>query len=116
MTIGTRIYTWLKGELVGQDAFGNRYYRERGVKGRQARRWVLYKGMAEPSKVPAEWHGWLHYTVDDVDTTAGQPSYSWEKPHKANLSGTEAAYVPPGHIQRGGKRYDTESDYQSWQP
>lgn len=116
MTIGTRIYTWLKGELVGQDAYGNRYYQERGTKGKTGKRWVLYKGMPEPTKVPAEWHSWLHYIADSPEQVAQYPSYEWEKPHKANMSGTEAAYVPPGHIKRGGRRYDTESDYQSWQP
>jgi NADH:ubiquinone oxidoreductase subunit len=30
MTLGTRLLTWLRGELVGTDSFGNRYYREKG--------------------------------------------------------------------------------------
>lgn len=113
MTIGTRLYTLFKGEFVGQDAYGNRYYRARG---NANKRWVLFKGMAEPTKVPADWHRWLHYTTDQTPEEANYPSYSWEKPHQANLTGTEAAYVPPGHPDRGGKRYDTESDYQAWQP
>ena len=29
MTIGTRLMTWLRGELVGRDSFGNRYYRDK---------------------------------------------------------------------------------------
>ena len=28
--LGTRIYTWLRGEAVGGDGAGNRYYREKG--------------------------------------------------------------------------------------
>jgi len=32
MTFGTRLLTWFRGELVGVDSFGNRYYRERGSK------------------------------------------------------------------------------------
>jgi len=29
-TIGTRFHTWRKGERVGEDEFGNVYYRTRG--------------------------------------------------------------------------------------
>lgn len=29
--LGTRLYTWLRGELVGTDRTGNRYYRERAA-------------------------------------------------------------------------------------
>jgi hypothetical protein len=32
MTLGTRLLTWLRGELVGTDSDGNRYYRECGEK------------------------------------------------------------------------------------
>ena len=75
MTIGTRLYTWLKGERVGEDVFGNRYYRERGAGARgRPRRWVMYKGMPEASKVPPEWHAWLHWIVDTPPTeTTSEP-------------------------------------------
>ena len=32
------------------------------------RRWVIYNGYAEASKVPPDWHGWLHYTFDEPPT------------------------------------------------
>ena len=72
MTIGTLLFTWWKGERVGTDEFGNRYYREKpgrqlrpgGGRDSRERRWVLYKGEAEASKVPPEWHAWLHHTVN----------------------------------------------------
>ena len=44
MNIGTVIYTWLRGELVGTDEFGNRYYRNRRKRRGKEQRWVLYKG------------------------------------------------------------------------
>ena len=31
-TFGTRLLTWLRGELVGTDAYGNAYYRLKGDK------------------------------------------------------------------------------------
>ena len=34
MTIATRLYTWLRGKLVGSDQFGNQYYREKEAEGR----------------------------------------------------------------------------------
>jgi len=31
-TFGTQLWTWLYGEFVGEDEFGNRYFRTRGGK------------------------------------------------------------------------------------
>ncbi len=47
-TIGTRLFTWRKGERVGEDGLGNIYYRERNGQAR----WVIYRTLAEPSQVP----------------------------------------------------------------
>jgi NADH:ubiquinone oxidoreductase subunit len=117
MTIGTRLYTWLKGEVVGSDAFGNRYYRERAVTdGRRAKRWVLYNGEAEASKVPPEWHAWLHRTVDQVPVDTGRPHRPWQKEHVPNLTGTPLVYRPPGHVLQGGKRDKATGDYEPWKP
>lgn len=115
MTIGTRIFTWAKGQLIGTDSAGNRYFTERkGVPGRRQRRWVLFRGKAEASKVPPEWHAWLHYTVDHP--LAASPDKPWIKPHEPNETGTQAAYLPPGHDRRGGVRPPATGDYEAWQP
>ncbi len=121
MSIGTRLYTWLRGELVGADAFGNRYYRERdGVRrdvgglDRQ-RRWVIYRGEPEASKVPPEWHAWLHHTTDEPPLGA-RPRRPWLKEHVPNLTGTPYAYRPPGHEFRGGQRAKATGDYEPWRP
>ncbi|MCE3232530.1 MAG: dehydrogenase [Rickettsiaceae bacterium] len=113
MTIGTRIFTALRGDLVGQDEFGNRYYQDKKVDNSgKKKRWVMFKGLAEPSKVPAEWHGWLHYTTDEVL----KKKYDWQKQHTPNLSGTKLAYFPAGHKKKGGVRSKATGDYQAWQP
>ena len=112
MTITTRIYTRLFGESVGTDPFGNRYFRRKAAKGGREKRWVVYNGKAEPSKVPAEWHGWLHYTPSERTSHR----HAWEKEHLPNLTGTAGAYVPPGHLLRGGQRDASTSDYESWKP
>ena len=117
MTITTRLYTLFHGKPVGSDAFGNRYYKEkRPAKNRRQKRWVIYNGMAEPSKVPAEWHGWLHYTFDTPPDARDIPHYDWEKPHLPNLTGTPNAYAPPGHLLRGAHREPTTADYEAWKP
>lgn len=115
MTIGTMLFTWAKGKQVGTDAQGNRYYIERKArKGYKARRWVIYNGQQEASRVPAEWHAWLHYTVDEPLTPATDKP--WVKEHQANLTGTPGAYFPAGHDRRGGERQRATGDYEAWQP
>jgi NADH:ubiquinone oxidoreductase subunit len=124
MTIGTRIFTLFKGEFVGKDQFGNRYYRERGrralVKGggmrSRERRWVIYKGIAEASRVPPEWHGWLHHTVQNPPAPGSGRRYPWQKQHLPNLTGTPYAYRPEGSLLRGGRRAKATGDYEAWTP
>ncbi len=115
-TLVTTLQTWFSGRRIGTDVFGNKYYesRKKTSHGRK-RRWVVYQGIAEPSKVPGEWHGWLHYTHDNVPDSAATKR-GWQKEHLPNLTGTTLAYVPPGHVTRGGKRDKSASDYQAWVP
>ncbi len=117
MTIGTRLFTWARGKLVGTDSQGNRYYVEnRPGRGRmgKARRWVIYNGVAEASRVPPEWHAWLHYTVDEP--LAPATDKPWVKEHQPNMTGTAQAYFPAGHDRRGGERPAATGDYEPWQP
>lgn len=117
MKLGTLFQTWMVGEQVGTDEFGNRYFQSRGKKlqGRQ-RRWVLYKGKDEASTVPPEWHAWLHHTAVDPLTENAAQAKSWQKPHQGNTTGSAKAYRPAGHDLSGGKRAEATGDYQPWQP
>lgn len=116
-TLGTLLYTLFKGARVGTDEFGNRYYRSRGARlhGRE-RRWVIYKGANEASKVPPEWHAWLHHTVDQPLTQFAAEARPWQQPHLANPTGTADAYRPSGHDIQGGHRQATTADYEPWRP
>jgi NADH:ubiquinone oxidoreductase subunit len=103
---------------VGTDNLGNKYYRAKPRKGyKRERRWVIYRGEPEASMVPPEWHGWLHHQNDTVPDSS-QQSYRrvWQKPHQPNLTGTNQAYRPPGHILKGGQRDKATGDYEAWKP
>lgn len=106
-----------RSDFIGTDDFGNRYFQDRkaSVSGRH-RRYVLYKGIAEPSKVPAEWHGWLHYTFDEPPTEDPLPRQAWETDHKPNMTGTIFAERPKGTLREGGERAAAASDYEAWSP
>ena len=95
-TLGTQLFTARKGVRVGADDGGNTFFQTRDGK----RRWVIFNGEMEASRVSPDWHGWLH-----------KP---WEKPHQENLTGTGAAYAPPGSIRRADPV--ARADYEAWQP
>ena len=111
------LFTAMKrGEKVGEDSCGNIYYRAKPRKGyKRDRRWVMYDGAPEASKVPPEWHGWLHHQTNDIPS---EESFRrpWQKPHQPNMTGTNQAYRPPGHVLEGGKRDKATGDYEAWKP
>lgn len=116
--IQIRFLTWRRGELVGTDRFGNKYYRAKNDRrGMRERRWVIYNGEPEASKVPPEWHAWLHHSAKEP-LPEGQSPYhkAWQQEWKPNPSGSAQAYRPPGHVLQGGKRVRATGDYEPWTP
>ncbi len=109
-TLGTQLFTARHGVKVGEDDQGNVYYTNRDGK----RRWVIYNGEAEASRVPADWHGWLHHSWDEPPTKAPLTHKVWELPHQENLTGTVGAYAPAGSIRRAAPVQ--RRDYEAWQP
>lgn len=109
-TIGTQIFTWRNGIRVGEDDQGNIFYRNKDG----SRRWVIYNGEAEASRVSPDWHGWLHHTWDETPDRAPLKHKAWEKPHQENLTGTPLAYVPSGSLLRPEPAQ--RRDYEAWQP
>ncbi|MEZ5848267.1 MAG: NADH:ubiquinone oxidoreductase subunit NDUFA12 [Geminicoccaceae bacterium] len=118
--LGTHLLTTRKGVRVGEDEYGNVYYRERGevADWRQERRWVVYpgEGELEASSVPAGWNAWLHKNREKPPSDVPLLVKDWEKPHSPNLSGTDAAHVPLGHVRHGGRRAPATGDYEAWSP
>ena len=109
-TLNTQLYTWRKGVKVGQDEQGNTYYRSRDDK----RRWVIFNGESEASRVSPEWHGWLHHTWKQTPVDAPLKHKSWEKPHSENLTGSALAYAPAGSLRK--TQPVPRQDYEAWQP
>ena len=116
--IQIRFLTWRMGELVGTDRFGNKYYRAKNDRrGTRERRWVMYNGEPEASKVPPEWHAWLHHSAKEPLPEGQSPYHKpWQQEWKANPSGSAQAYRPPGHALQGGQRVRATGDYDPWTP
>ena len=103
---------------VGDDSYGNKYYSAKPRKGyKRERRWVIYNGAPEATKIPPEWHGWMHHQTDILPNSK-EKSFRrpWQKPHQPNMTGTTGAYRPPGHILEGGQRDKATGDYEAWTP
>jgi NADH:ubiquinone oxidoreductase subunit len=115
-TFGTALSTALRGQEIGQDAEGNRYFQAKKQENGFFRRWVIYKGSNDSSRVPPEWHGWLHSTIDLPPAEALPAPRAWEKPGTVNLTGTAMAYKPSGSIEAGGVRAAATGDYNAWSP
>ena len=117
-TWGTRFFTMRKGRLVGEDEFGNRYYIQRKGVGPLGvpRRWVTYNGLAEASSVPADWHGWLHYTVDTLPNKENYTPRHWQKRHKPNYTGTRKAYHPAHSLASAKDKQSPPREYVPWRP
>ena len=78
-TLNTQIFTWRKGVKVGEDDQGNVYYKTRD----DAKRWVIFNGEIEASRISPDWHGWLHRTWDEPPTEKPMTHKAWEKPHQS---------------------------------
>ncbi len=116
-TLGTLFTIFKHGQMVGTDKCGNRYFeaRKAGPDGNK-RRWVVYKGYADGSRVPTEWHGWMHHTFETPPTDTPLPRKFWEKDHLPNLSGTVYAWQPKGSLVGNGVRANATGDYSAWTP
>jgi NADH dehydrogenase len=106
-TLATFFYTLLAGKFVGEDEFGNKYYSN--SKGKK--RWVIYKNTVESSKIPPQWHSWIHFL------TVNKPSiniqrFPWQKQHEENLTGTKKAYKPDGSLLKDSKK--NMKKYEIW--
>jgi len=99
-TLGTRIKTILQGRFVGKDNFGNKYYESKSNK-----RWVIYNGEIDASKIPSEWYLWIHFLSDNKKDLNNPKKYNWQKPHLSNQTGTDNSYHPKKNTNEIYKKY-----------
>ena len=101
-TFGTRLKTIFFGKFVGNDELGNKYYESKSGK-----RWVIYIGSVDASKIPVEWYSWIHFTPNRIENDHNFNKYNWQKPHQPNLTGTEEAYYPNKNKNGIKKKYSS---------
>lgn len=111
-SLTTMLSTRLTGVQVGTDPLGNVYYRSK----KGDRRWVIYEGSNDASRIPPDWYAWIHRMIDDVPDEALPPPPSFLKPATANMTGTPLAYRPAGALEKGGRRAAASGDYEAWTP
>ena len=97
-TVGTFIYTLFSGKFAGKDQFGNKYYSNS-----KGKRWVIYKNVVESSKIPPEWHLWIHFLSKEKPSD-NTTRFKWQKKHDGNLTGTKKAYKPEGSLNSTTKK------------
>jgi len=105
-TIGTFIYTLFTGKFVGKDYYGNKYYSNS-----KGKRWVIYKSGIESSKIPPEWHLWIHF-LSINKPQENITKFKWQKKHEGNLTGTKNAYKPQGSLNSETKK--SMKKYETW--
>jgi NADH:ubiquinone oxidoreductase subunit len=112
-TWGTALFTRRFGNEVGKDEAGNLYYQD---KKKPSRRWVIYNGSNDGSRVPPAWNAWLKGTIQDLPDQALPPIRKFQKDPLPNLTGTMAAFRPSGALGSGRIRPASTGDYEPWIP
>ena len=102
-TFGTFLKTLFFGKFVGQDKFGNKYYRSK-----KDERWVIYSDSVDASKITNDWFLWMHHTVDKIPDIT-EKRYIWQKDHSENMTGTNKSYKP-NKISKN----DQKKKYETW--
>jgi NADH:ubiquinone oxidoreductase subunit len=111
-TIGTSLHVRRNGRKVGTDALGNVYYQAK----KGGRRFVIYNGPNDASRIPPDWFSWLHHQIDGLPDEALPPAPKFLLEPSGNRTGTPEAYKPAGALERGGQRAAASGDYEAWTP
>ncbi len=109
MSFLNKFFVKISAKKIGEDLFGNEYYegRSKNYLG-DFKRYVIYNGFSEPSKVPPPWRVWLHGLSENP------PSKGGEKGYEPNLTGTKFRYDPKkSYINR---KKDEEEKTLIWKP
>ena len=113
MNIISQLIIKFTSKLIGMDSFGNKYYEEKNNSNKK--RYVIFNGKVEASKIPPMWHAWLHHLAKKPPLKR-KKVYDWQKTHMPNLTGTIFAKKPKGSVFESGKRQKSYADYETWIP
>lgn len=102
---GLLLYTKLFGQHIGSDSFNNKYYKTKNSI--PEKRWVIYNGIYDASKIPAEWYVWLHFMQD---TLPKKTTKQW----LPNMTGTKFAHKQITSIEKIPQT--ALNYYSSWSP
>ncbi|RYE05715.1 MAG: hypothetical protein EOP33_00370 [Rickettsiaceae bacterium] len=112
MSLLNRLFIPFFNKKVGHDKYGNIYYQSSNKANvKFVKRYVLYNGSCEPSKVSPMWHAWLRHALDEVPVDI--LNYSWQQDYLPNLTGTMYSYNPQIN---NNLRNAKVLGYNNWQP
>ena len=113
-TVGTKLYTFLKGKKVGEDYLGNFYYESKD----QKNRWCIYSDQSDASRISPEWNSWLRFISNTQPTAGKNINYEWQKRFDGNTTGLDRGYKPRilrvGRAKKDFEKY--QADSKAWKP
>lgn len=114
-TLSLMLFTRRHGTLIGADQFGNQYYQHASSKDILHKRWVVYNGYADASRIPPSWKAWLYDEACDPPDNSPDTRKPWIMPYEENLTGTPEAYKPKGsQFSRVSKQGSASKHYTPW--
>ena len=92
------IYLKFFGTKVGEDEYGNQYFelKREDYLGRK-KRYCLYNGTPEASKISPEWHGFMHYQIPVSEVLKTFKQFKWQKPYVQDLTLSDYKFLPKNH-------------------
>lgn len=99
MKILVKIYLKLFATKVGEDEYGNQFFelKRTDYLGRK-KRYCLYKGYVEASKISPEWHPFMHYQIAAKDVKTTYKQYKWQKPAIPDTTLSNYKFLPKNHM------------------
>lgn len=111
----TSIKLLFTAKFIGEDEYKNRYFesKHKDYLGR-TKRFCIFHGIVEASKIPADWHAWMHHTTN---SPIQYKKLFWMKSHMPDTTGTLHAFIPNTHTHYnvyGKSHLNKIQDYTPW--
>ncbi len=103
------------GKYIGSDIYGNKYFEFKSCDflGRK-KRICIYNGFVEATKIPSEWHSWMHHKSDAPNV---EKKYFWQVMHLPSLTGTKFRFTNTNSDSVIKNKYSKiPSRYSAWKP